>query len=126
MYPFIPDDRFMRTQIEERLQRAESARLADEVRRARRPRSLRQAMEANASRYKLGPEASGQIAKATPALRDQGMSQEEIDAILSADDPDVIRRYLELHWERLEERFADQRRTIGHLVQVLTWGTGDR
>ena len=42
------------------------------------------------------------------------------------DDPEVIRRYLELHRERLEERFADQRRTIGHLMQVITPTTRDR
>jgi hypothetical protein len=110
MYPFIPDDRFMRLEIEERLRRAESARLANEVRGA----------AARAPRYELGPEASGRLALAAPALRDQGMPPDEIDAILRADDPEVIRMYLELHRERLEEWFADQRRTIGELVQLLT------
>jgi hypothetical protein len=51
---------------------------------------------------------------------DQGMTAEEIDAILGANDPEVVRRHLELHEERLEERFADQRRTIGRLIQVIT------
>ena len=48
------------------------------------------------------------------------MPPEEIDAILGADDPEVVRRYLELHEERLAERLADQRRTIGRLMQVIT------
>ena len=54
------------------------------------------------------------------------MPPEEIDAILGADDPEVIRRYLELHRERLEERLADQRRTIGRLIQVITSPRGYR
>ena len=48
------------------------------------------------------------------------MPPEEIDAILGARDPEVVRRYLELHEERLAERLADQRRTIGRLMQVVT------
>jgi DNA-binding transcriptional MerR regulator len=83
-------------------------------------------MEAKGSRRELGPEASWRLALATPALRDQGMPPEEIDAILGADDPEVIRRYLELHRERLEERLADQRRTIGRLIQVITSTKRDR
>ena len=54
------------------------------------------------------------------------MPPEEIDAILAADDPEVIRRYLDLHRERLEERLADQRRTVGHLLQVITTSTEGR
>ena len=111
MYPFISDDPSMPSQMEERLRRAGQARLADEARRARKTRSLRPAMEA---------EASWRLALATPLLRDQGMPPEEIDAILGARDPEVVRRYLELHEERLAERLADQRRTIGRLMQVVT------
>ena len=54
------------------------------------------------------------------------MPPEEIDAILGADDPEVIRKYLELHEERLEERLADQRRSIGRMMQVITPTTGVR
>jgi DNA-binding transcriptional MerR regulator len=126
MNPFISDDRLMRTHLEDRLSRAEDARLANAARRARKTRSLRPAMEAKGSRRELGPEASWRLALATPALRDQGMPPEEIDAILGADDPEVIRRYLELHRERLEERLAYQRRTIGRLIQVITSTKRDR
>jgi hypothetical protein len=126
MKPFISDDRLMRAQLDDRLRRAEDARLAEAVRRAKRIRSFKPAMEARGSTSELGPEAFWRLALATPALRDQGMPPGEVDAILEADDPEVIRRYLELHRERLEERFADQRRTVGHLMQVVTSATGDR
>ena len=46
--------------------------------------------------------------------------------MLGADDAEVVRRYLELHEERLEERFADQRRTIGRLMQAITTPKGDQ
>jgi hypothetical protein len=126
MNPFISDDRLMRSQMEEHLRRAEHARLGNEARRARKMRSLRPAIGAKGSGDELGPEASWRLALATPALRDQGMPPEEIDAILGAEDPVVVRRYLELHEERLEERFADQRRTVGRLLQVITPATGVR
>jgi hypothetical protein len=126
MHPYIFDDRLMRTQSEDRRRRVEVARLAAEARRAKKARSRRTAMEARGSRPELGHEASWRLALATPVLRDQGMPPEEIDAILGADDPEVIRRYLELHTERLEERLADQCRTIGRLIQVVTPPKGDR
>jgi DNA-binding transcriptional MerR regulator len=126
MHPYIFDDRLMRTQSEDRRRRVEVARLAAEARRAKKASSRRTALEARGSRRELGPEASWRLALATPALRDQGMPPEEIDAILGADDPEVVRRYLELHRERLEERLADQRRTIGRLIQVIDLPRGDR
>ena len=126
MHPFISVDLSMRSQMEERLRRAERARLVNDARRARKTRSHRPAMEAKGSRDEFDPEASWRLARATQVLRDQGMPPEEIDAILGADDPEVIRKYLELHEERLEERLADQRRSIGRLMQVITPATGVR
>ena len=109
--------------MEERLRRAEHARLANDARRARKMRSHR---PATGSGGELDPETSWRLALATPELMDQGMPPEEIDAILGADDPEVVRRYLELHEERLEERFADQRRSIERLLQVITPRRGKR
>jgi len=120
MDPFISENRLMRSQLDDRLRRAEHARLAGEVRRARKTRSLKAATGAKGSRNELSPEASWRLALATPTLMDQGMPAEEVDAILGADDPEIVRRHLELHEERLEERFADQRRTIGQLMQLIT------
>jgi DNA-binding transcriptional MerR regulator len=62
---------------------------------------------------------SESIAWAADAIRDQGMPSEEIDAILGADDPELVRRYFELHRERLDERLADQRRALARLEQLL-------
>jgi hypothetical protein len=59
------------------------------------------------------------VAYATSALADQAMPTEEIAAIVRACDPELVRRYLELHRERLEERLADQQRTIDLLERLL-------
>ncbi|HVD68171.1 MAG TPA: hypothetical protein VNF25_05710 [Actinomycetota bacterium] len=52
-------------------------------------------------------------------LRDQGMPAAELQAILRSDDPVIVRRYLELHRERLEERLAEQVRTLERLERQL-------
>jgi len=52
-------------------------------------------------------------------LREQGMPAVELQAILRSDDPVIVRRYLELHRERLEERLAEQVRTLGRLERQL-------
>ncbi len=62
---------------------------------------------------------SDQVAWAARALRHQEMPSEEISAILGADDPELVRRYMELHRERLEEQLADQLRTLVRLERLL-------
>ena len=52
-------------------------------------------------------------------LREQGMPAAELQAILRSDDPVIVRRYLELHRERLEERLAEQVRTLERLERQL-------
>ena len=52
-------------------------------------------------------------------LREQGMPAAELQTILHSDDPVIVRRYLELHRERLEERLAEQVRTLGRLERQL-------
>ena len=52
-------------------------------------------------------------------LREQGKPAAELQAILLSDDPVIVRRYLELHRERLEERLAEQVRTLGRLERQL-------
>jgi len=52
-------------------------------------------------------------------LREQGMPAVELQAILHSDDPVIVRRYLELHRERLEERLAEQVRTLERLERQL-------
>jgi len=62
---------------------------------------------------------SNQVAWAARALRRQEMPLEEISAVLTADDPEIVRRYIELHRERLEERLVDHLRTLDRLERLL-------
>jgi len=43
----------------------------------------------------------------------------EVVAVLRARDFDVVRRYMELHMERLEETFAEQRRAVAMIENRL-------
>jgi DNA-binding transcriptional MerR regulator len=52
-------------------------------------------------------------------LQQQGMPLKEIVAVLGATDFDVVHRYMELHVERLEERLAEQRRTLAVIENLL-------
>jgi hypothetical protein len=65
------------------------------------------------------PIPSGPVAYAISALEGQAMPSEEIAAMVRAHDPELVRRYFELHRERLEERLADQQRTIDLLERLL-------
>jgi hypothetical protein len=56
-------------------------------------------------------------------LRDQGMSWDEIRIVSATADRELIRRHLELHVERLEERLDDQRRTVAAVERVLAEAT---
>jgi DNA-binding transcriptional MerR regulator len=52
-------------------------------------------------------------------LQQQGMPLKEVVAVLDATDFDVVHRYMELHVERLEERLAEQRRTLAVIENLL-------
>lgn len=56
---------------------------------------------------------------AARALGRYGMPPEEIVAVLGADNPEVVRRYMELHRERLEERLLDRLRALADLERLL-------
>lgn len=60
------------------------------------------------------------LAWAAGTLRRCEMPPEEIRAVLTADDPEIVRRFLELHRERLEEQIEEQRRTLAWLERSLT------
>jgi DNA-binding transcriptional MerR regulator len=57
--------------------------------------------------------------RAVLTLRRQRMPLPEIRAVLSADDPRIVRRHLELHRERLEEWVAEQRSVLASLQRSL-------
>ena len=52
-------------------------------------------------------------------LLDLGMPSQEIAAVVAADQPILVHRYLELHGERLTERLADQLQILARLEQTL-------
>jgi DNA-binding transcriptional MerR regulator len=64
--------------------------------------------------------ATAERIRAVGALRRNRMPRAEIRAILAADDPEIVRRYLELHRERLEEQLEDSRRALDALTCSLT------
>jgi hypothetical protein len=54
------------------------------------------------------------------ALSTLGMPLEEIQAVLRANDPAVVARYMELHRERLAEQLAHRVRELEALERILT------
>jgi DNA-binding transcriptional MerR regulator len=62
----------------------------------------------------------GPNSKAARALLRQDMPLGEVRAVLEAADPAVVRRYLELHRERLEEQIAERRRVLDVVERMLT------
>jgi DNA-binding transcriptional MerR regulator len=57
-------------------------------------------------------------------LRRQGMPAKEVREILNTNDGELIRRHLELHRERLDERLADERRAVADLERDLIEAAG--
>ena len=66
------------------------------------------------------------IARAARTLRRHQMPPEEISAVLDSDDPELVRRYMELHREWLEERLADELRTLTGLERFLVQAIDSR
>jgi hypothetical protein len=62
---------------------------------------------------------TGDVARAVATLIEQGMPDDEVRAVLSAHDPTIVRRHLELHRERLAERLAEQRAAVDHAESLL-------
>jgi hypothetical protein len=52
-------------------------------------------------------------------LRRLWMPEDEIDAVLAAGDPETVRRYFELHRERLQEQLDERRRALDILEALL-------
>ena len=56
---------------------------------------------------------------AAGTLRRCDMPPDEVRAVLTADDPEIVRRLLELHTERPEEEVAERKRTLATLERSL-------
>ena len=67
----------------------------------------------------LGPRAPSALRRAATLLRASGMPADEIRTVVTTADPDLVRRYLELHLERLEERLAVHRRDLATVERLL-------
>jgi DNA-binding transcriptional MerR regulator len=63
-------------------------------------------------------------AAARRILRGQGMPSREIRALLAANDPLVVRRFLELHRERLGEWLEEQQRLVTSIERSLAGEPG--
>jgi hypothetical protein len=50
----------------------------------------------------------------------QGMSEDEVRSVLLAEDPEIVRRHLELHRERLTELVHDELGTVDVIERFLT------
>jgi hypothetical protein len=59
------------------------------------------------------------MAWASDTLLRQGMPSYEIRSMLGADDFETVRRYLELHRERLAERLNDELRAVDRVERLL-------
>jgi hypothetical protein len=62
---------------------------------------------------------SGSRAWVETVLRDQGMPPDELRDVLTTTDRELVRRHLELHLERLEERLLTQRRRVAAIERIL-------
>jgi hypothetical protein len=67
----------------------------------------------------VGSRRSDRIARAARVLVEQGMPSDELHVVLTTPDHELIRRHLELHLERLEERLTAQRRKVAKIEQIL-------
>ena len=59
------------------------------------------------------------VGEAEATLFEQGMPADEIRAVLGADDALIVRRYLELHRERLIERLVEERLAVDQVERLL-------
>jgi hypothetical protein len=62
---------------------------------------------------------SGSRSWAETVLRDQGMPPHELRDVLTTEDRELVRRHLQLHLERLEERLVTQRRRMAAIERIL-------
>lgn len=66
------------------------------------------------------------FARAIDVLRRQEMPLEEIHVLVVTDDPTLVRRYLELHRERLDEWLAEQEGRLWAVERLLTEAASQR
>jgi hypothetical protein len=80
----------------------------------------RSSREGDEVTHASGPREVWSMMRAAALLREAGMPADEIRTIVTTADPELARRYLELHLERLEERLAAQRRSLASVERLLS------
>ena len=80
---------------------------------------LRPAEVDGQSGYRYYRLSQANAAEAIRILRSIDMPLDEIAAVLAQDEPDIIRKHLEHHRLRLEERMADQARMLEYLERLI-------
>ncbi len=83
---------------------------------ALRQRGLHRSMPIEVISMDTAAELGGSVAG---VLQSHEMPLDDIRAVLTTDDPELVHRYLELHRERLEEWLTDQRRILAELERRL-------
>jgi hypothetical protein len=63
--------------------------------------------------------AWAKIAWAETLLREQDMPADELRVVLTSSDRELIRRRLELHLERLDERLVSQKQDVEAIGRIL-------
>ena len=71
------------------------------------------------SGYRYYRLAQANVAEAIRTLRSIDMPLDEISLVLASDEPDIMRKQLDVHRERLEERLADQQRMLTYLQRLI-------
>ncbi len=66
------------------------------------------------------------LASAIDVLRRHEMPPEEINVVVTTDDPTLVRRRLELHRERLDEWLAQQACLLSAVERLLTEAASER
>ena len=77
------------------------------------------------SRTPTGRPQMSTLTRAAALLRESRMPPDEIRAIVATAEPELVRRYIELHLERLEEWLAAQRHNLASVKLLLRQGTSD-
>jgi hypothetical protein len=70
--------------------------------------------------------APASVEWAADILRGHRMPRDEIEVVLTTDEPTLVHRHIELHRERLEEWFDIQRRMLAAVEGFLTEAAGRR
>ena len=88
--------------------------------------SLEQGGDAVVGSFETELPLASSVALAGLVLREQGMPADELLAVLTSEDAEIVLRHLALHVERMEERLVEQRKRATWADLLLTIAAGRR